>query len=204
MADSYMSVGPAGKFHKKLQDNNDGTYSDAVYIDGVIADLNMDISAADLGVAAEAAATTGTPTGTLLQGDTGGTDNKRKNVAVDTDGHLQVDIVSQPSTASVTRISLRVAITASQTGATVWTPTTGKKFVLKKLVVSAKAAGDIEFFDGTDSGNTVVGPILSLAANGGWAEAWEYPYVSAAIDNVLKYTTGSGITGSVYVEGWEI
>jgi len=106
---------------------------------------------------------------------------------------------------AATRVSKRVAVTASQTGAAVWTPSSGKKFVLTKLVYSATAAGTIQLFDGTDSGNTVVTAIMSVAANGGFAFDWPTwaPYRSSTADNVLKYTTGSGAAGSLYVEGWE-
>jgi len=106
-----------------------------------------------------------------------------------------------------TRISARVALSASQTGGTVWTPTSGKKFALRKLVVSCATAGAVQFFDGTDSGNTVIGPVLTLSVGGGWTETWdsiEGPYLSAAANNLLKYTSGAGFTGSVYVEGWEV
>lgn len=104
-----------------------------------------------------------------------------------------------------TRVSKRVAVSASQTGATVWQPTTGKRFVLTKLIYSASAAGTIQLFDGTDSGNTVVTPIMSIAANGGFVLDWPVwaPYRSAAVNNILKYTSGSGAAGSLYVEGWE-
>ena len=104
-----------------------------------------------------------------------------------------------------TRVSKRVAVAASQTGATIWDPTTSTRFVITKLWTSAKTAGDIQIFDGTDSGNTVVSPIMSLAAGGGFAMEWpmDMPYRSAAVDNILKFTTGTGITGSIYVEGWE-
>jgi hypothetical protein len=104
-----------------------------------------------------------------------------------------------------TRVSLRVAVTASGTGTTVWDPTTGKKFILTKLWVSAKTAGDIQIFDSTDSGNTVVTPIVTLNAGGGYIVEWPVwaPYRSATVDNILKYTTGTVITGSIYVEGWE-
>jgi hypothetical protein len=104
-----------------------------------------------------------------------------------------------------TRISGRVAVAASQTGATVWAPASGQKFVLRRLVVSAKTAGDIQFFDATDSGNTVVTPIVSLTIGGGFVLEWpaDMPYRSAAADNILKYTTGTVITGSIYCEGWE-
>lgn len=106
---------------------------------------------------------------------------------------------------ALTRVSKRVAVSASQTGATVWDPTGGTKFVLTKLAYSATVAGTIQLFDETDSGNTVIGPIMSVAQNGDFAFDWppDAPYRSAADDNILKYTSGSGTTGSLYVEGWE-
>ena len=140
--------------------------------------------------------------GVLLQGDDG---SDRTNVTVDTDGHVQTDVLSLPTSNGKTRVSKRVSFGASETGSVVWTPTTGKKFVLTQIIVSAKTAGDIQFFDGTDSGNTVIGPTLSLNAGGGWSGAWtsDNPYRSAAANNVLKLTTGTVITGSVYIEGFE-
>lgn len=105
-----------------------------------------------------------------------------------------------------TRVSKRVALTASQTGVTIWDPTAGTKFVLTKLVVSCKTAGDVDFFDSTDSGNTVITPIITMAIGGTWLAIWQLdmPYTSATADNILKYTSGSGFTGSVYAEGWEV
>ncbi len=106
----------------------------------------------------------------------------------------------------LTRVRKRVALSASTTGGTVWDPASGKAFVLKKLVVSCGTGGMVQFFDGTDSGNTVIGPVLALADDGGWAENWDadFPCISAAANNILKYTTDSTFVGSVYVEGWEI
>ena len=44
---------------------------------------------------------------------------------------------------------------------------------------------------------------LNLGMNLGVAWGKDNPYRSAAIDNILKYTSGTVITGSIYVEGWE-
>lgn len=218
-----------------------------VNVVGMVANVDLDIEASDLGAAAEGAAL---GNGVLIQGDDG---TDRTNVLVDTAGHVQVD--EQNSTAiktavetidnaisgsemqvdvvgalptganaigklaansgvdigdvtltegTKTLLKARVALTASQTGATVLDPTTSTKFVLKKLVVSCSTAGTVQFFDETNASGTAIGPILSLAANGGYAENWDfdYPYRSAAVNNVLKYTTDT-LAGSVYIEYWE-
>ena len=104
-----------------------------------------------------------------------------------------------------TRIGIQVALSASQTGGTVWDPTAGKKFVLTSIVVSCVTAGLVRFFDNTDTAASLaIGPILNLTAGGGWDHSWpvDMPYRSATADNVLKYTSGTFV-GSVYVEGWE-
>lgn len=101
------------------------------------------------------------------------------------------------------RVTKRVAYTASQASITVWDPADNKRFNIESIDVSASGAGTIQFFDGTDSGNTVVTPILSLAANGLFQKKWHPGYESAAKNNVLKAATGSGAAGSILVEGWE-
>lgn len=117
---------------------------------------------------------------------------------------VRIEDTSYDGTAGRYRVSKRVAVTASQTAA-VWTPQSDKRFVLRKLVYSATAAGTVQLYDQTDSGNTVITPIMSIAANGGFVMEWptDWPYRSAAANNVLKYTSGAGAAGSIYVEGWE-
>ena len=215
MADKTLAIGPKGSIKKKLHDNLDGTYSDSVFMEGVTFEGDV--------VLPEAVTA-------LIQGMDGVT---KTDVTVDSDGHLQVDVadavtiisddleyiaaavtaeghvladvLSLPTSNGKTRVSKRVSFGASETGTVVWTPTTGKKFALSQIIVSAKTAGDIQFFDNTDTSATAIGPTLSLNAGGGWSGAWtsDNPYRSAAVNNVLKLTTGANITGSVYVEGFE-
>ena len=96
-----------------------------------------------------------------------------------------------------------VDFTASQTAQTIWTPAGGKKFVITDMVISASAAGTLTVFDATNNTTLRVNQIF-LAANGGAVVNYRKPYVSATADNVLKYTTGSGVAGSITVSGYEI
>ena len=107
--------------------------------------------------------------------------------------------------AGKTMIRRSVDIAASQTAATVWQPTGSTKFVLTKLWYSASAAGAVKFFDHTDTADVAIGPAGNYGANGGFICVWELdnPLRGAAVDNILKYTSGAGATGSVYYEGWE-
>jgi hypothetical protein len=96
-----------------------------------------------------------------------------------------------------------VDFTASQTAQSIWTPGSGKKFVVCDVICSASAAGAITIFDATDSTTYRVAK-LNLAANGGAVMNYTKPYVSAAANNVLKYTTGTGAAGSLTVSGYEV
>lgn len=107
----------------------------------------------------------------------------------------------QIAESGATMLYTKVALSASQTAATVLDPTAGKKWVLRKLVLSGKTAGDVYFFDSTDDAAHAVGPAFTLAIGSNTSINWDAdaPRRSAAVDNILKYTSGSGITGSVYL-----
>lgn len=104
------------------------------------------------------------------------------------------------SITAATGITVKAAYIASQTAATVLTPTTGKKVVIDDIVISASGAGTVYLFDNTDSATTCIGPTLSLAANGGWTFNAKKPFVSAAANNVIKYTSGAGAAGSIWIQ----
>jgi len=76
MTDTSLTLGATG-IPKKLHDFGDGTYGDAVYVEGMVANVDLDLEAADLGVAAEAAAL---GVGVLVQADDG---TDRQNVQLD-------------------------------------------------------------------------------------------------------------------------
>jgi len=104
---------------------------------------------------------------------------------------------------SATLIKKTVDFTASQTAQTIWDPTEGTKFVICDIILAASAAGTITVFDGTDDTTNRVLKAY-FAANGGLCKNYRKPMISATADNILKYTTGSGITGSITVSGYEV
>ncbi len=100
------------------------------------------------------------------------------------------------------QITKSVDVIANQTGAVIWTPNSGKRFVIDNILVTAKTAGDITIFDGTDDEDNRVlegYPVIG----GGVGNDYSKGRKSAAVDNVLKYTTGAGITGSISIVGHE-
>jgi hypothetical protein len=101
--------------------------------------------------------------------------------------------------------TVTVSYTASQTGATVLDPTSGTRAVITDIIISASAAGTVYLFDGTDSASTKITPTLSLAANGGVVCNFSKPsWVSAATDNIIKYTSGASAAGSILLKYYEV
>jgi len=92
---------------------------------------------------------------------------------------------------------------ASATGTAIWTPASGLKFAVVQAIVSFSAAGALTVFDETnDTTNRVFE--LNGAANGGMAISFAIPVISAVADNILKYTTGTVVAGSLTVFGYEV
>ena len=100
--------------------------------------------------------------------------------------------------------TIKVALTASQTGATVVTPTNGKTAYITDIVISATGAGTVYLYDTTDDSTHGVGPILSMSINGGWSSNFRKPYVCQSTSAVLKYTSGSGFAGSLWANYYEV
>lgn len=107
------------------------------------------------------------------------------------------------SVVGATFVVKTIDFTASATAQAVWTPAAGKKFVITDIIISTSAAGYLTLFDGTDNTTLRVAKFY-LGANAGACKNYRKPYVSATADNVLKYTTGSVVAGSITVSGYEI
>jgi len=122
---------------------------------------------------------------------------------------VAVDVLTVPSSDNFdpvlgkTLVTKSADFTASQTGITLWTPASGKKFVITDYDISFSAAGAITVFDGSD---TVANRVCKWhgADNGGAVHTYKKPRISSTADNVLKYTTGAGAAGSITVHGYEI
>lgn len=99
---------------------------------------------------------------------------------------------------------IHIAFTASQTGATILTPTSGKKFVVTDYDISfsSSGAGTLTIFDNTNSSSTIL-TVINGANNGGVSHAMRKPYKPSAVNNVWKYTTGAGAAGDITLHGYE-
>lgn len=99
-------------------------------------------------------------------------------------------------------IKKAVDFTASTTGGTIWTPATGKIFVITDYEITFSGAGLITIFDQTDDTTNRVCK-WNGAVSGGVVHAFRKPFKSSTVNNVLKYTTGAGCVGSLIFYGYE-
>jgi len=106
------------------------------------------------------------------------------------------------SVASATGIKKAYDWTGAVTDIAIWTPSSGKKFVVTDIVISCTAACVVTLYDSTDD---LTGRLLkgSFAQYGGMVVNLAKPYVSAAANNVLKITTGA-TGGYLMVKGYEV
>lgn len=102
--------------------------------------------------------------------------------------------------------SVHVAFTASQTAQVLRTPGSGKKTYVERIIITPTAtatAGPINIFDSTDTSATQLyfgTPLPGIPV----ILEYKRPRPLSAVNNVLKYTTGSSITGDIVVEGFEL
>ncbi len=106
------------------------------------------------------------------------------------------------SSSGRTRVTKSVSLTASQTASVVWTPTSGKKFVVTYIDLAISVTGTLTLFDGTNAAANLV--FDGTQATGNRVHNFTAaPWLSSTADNILKYTSGSGLTGVLTVHGYE-
>lgn len=97
-----------------------------------------------------------------------------------------------------TPISKHDKQTTAQTDKALWTPSSGKKFVITDIIISVDTAMTVTLKDGGEEKFE-----FYLAANGGVVINLKTPYKSTAADNVLTYSSSAAGTVSITVLGWE-
>jgi hypothetical protein len=104
----------------------------------------------------------------------------------------------------------------TQTGAALWTPTSGKKFAVTDFTISTGgttsgivtlwqgASGDTAYTTGTDPALFRGEFAPSATAKPGIAKVLTVPFVSTTADHILRVTTSAAMTIYVQVNGYEI
>lgn len=99
-----------------------------------------------------------------------------------------------------TRVSFSVAL-ASGTAVTAYTPTSGKRFYCRKLILTITASDTLAIFDGTNASANML--YQGTPPIGLFSISFDKPWKSAAINTILKYTAGSALTGQLVWQGYE-
>ncbi len=106
--------------------------------------------------------------------------------------------------------------TTTQTGVTLWAPTSGKKFCITNLTISTGgttaglvtvwqgATADTTYTAGTDPAIFRGNFIPSANATPGVVKSYPVPFVASTVDHALKVTTSAAMTIYIQVDGYEI
>ncbi len=101
-----------------------------------------------------------------------------------------------------TRVTKTATLSASQTGTAIWTPTSGKAVVITKIILAITVAGPLTLFGGTNSEANLVLDGTQATGNRDIGFA-DFPWKATAINDVLKWTTGTGTVGVITIHGYE-
>lgn len=129
--------------------------------------------------------------------------NVSGSVTVSQSSAANLNATITDSLLTVAEKTIKVAYTASQTAAVV-VITTGKTAYITDIVVSASVAGSIYLYDTTDNSTHGIGPVLNLAANGGWTHSFKKPYIAQSTGSTISATSGTGATGSIWMKYYEV
>lgn len=106
--------------------------------------------------------------------------------------------------------------TTAQTGAALWTPTTGKRFAVTDITISTggTVAGIVTLWQGA-AADTTYTPVTdnavfrgefapSATVKPGAVKSFNVPFVSTTVDHILRVTTSAAMTVYIQVNGYEI
>jgi hypothetical protein len=101
-----------------------------------------------------------------------------------------------------TRVSKANTYGPDQYDVAIWTPASGKRFVVLGLIITPTAAGALlKIYDNANAAANMLyagmPPLGSIVIN------FTHPWVGGAADNVLRYATGGSANGDLTVYGYE-
>lgn len=125
------------------------------------------------------------------------------------DGESTVALKANPSTGALvieneSNVSIKKYYTNSGavTDGVIWSPASGKKWVITDIYIQVSAAATVTLEDDLTAGDSVFWK-AELAANSGWSHSFETPIQSGEADADLLITTTAGNV-YVLVSGYEI
>lgn len=127
-----------------------------------------------------------------------------------------IDTGAAPHNFGYTLVHRDGEYTTAQTGAALWTPTTGRRFLVTDITISTggTTAGIVTLWQGASADTTyTVGtdPVIfrgefapSATVKPGVVKSFNVPYISTTVDHILRVTTSAAMTIYVQVNGYEI
>lgn len=110
------------------------------------------------------------------------------------------EVMAAPAKSGAWRQSKTYA--ASETAVSIKAPSGGKTLVVEGLIIVASAAGIVKVFDGTDSDSTTL--FRGTIPAGVHVVTFPSPQKLSAVNNVLRYSTGTGAGGDITAFGYEV
>lgn len=109
-----------------------------------------------------------------------------------------------PTSGGRTPVRKNVTYGASETAVEIWTPAGGKRFVIESIIISATGTGNLFIFDNTNVAGNLI--FVGTPPAGGNPFQFVFPNgnQSAAINQILRYSTGVGAAGYITVHGYEV
>ena len=127
-----------------------------------------------------------------------------------------IDTGAAPHNFGYTVRNFGTEYTTAQTGAAIWTPTTGRRFVVTDFTISTggTTAGIVTLWQGASADTTYnpgTDPVVfrgefapTATAKPGAVKSFAVPWVSSTVDHILRITTSAAMTLYVQVNGYEI
>lgn len=126
------------------------------------------------------------------------------------------DVTPAPHNIGYTLVHKDGEYTTAQTGTIIWTPASGKKFVITDITITTggTTTGLVTIFDAASGTTTYSAGTTPAIFRGTFAPAttgypgviksFNFPYVSTTANNVVHVTTSAAMTIYVQINGYEI
>lgn len=108
----------------------------------------------------------------------------------------------QVSVAARTRVTKTATLSASQTATAIWTPASGKKVIITKVILAITVAGTLTLFGGTNVEANLVFDGTQATGNRE-LNFGDFAWIATAANDILRWTTGTGTVGVITVHGYE-
>lgn len=100
-----------------------------------------------------------------------------------------------------TRFTNSNTLAASETAVAIWSPTSSFKACINSFTLTVTVSGVITIYDGTNSAANLI--YKGTVPVGVWPFQFAQPWVSAAVNNVIRYTTGASVVAELQMHGFE-